>query len=80
MEQEDSADEEIPDENSGADSEDFEQTIDYRQTYTSMDERIPTPTPRERSASHLSQNISRELRKRVLSTDKKSYAGSFYLD
>ena len=77
--EEDSADEEIPDE--AQDSEDYEQTLDYRQTYTSIDERLPTPTPREKKThSFVSQNISRELRKRVLSTDKKSFAGSFLIN
>ena len=49
MFQEDSADEEIPDE--AQDSEDYEHTIDYKETYTSLDEHIPTPTPREKKST-----------------------------
>ena len=81
MRDEDSADEEIPDENSD-DSEDYEKTLDYKNTYTSIDEHIPTPTPREKkSASFISGkgNISRELRKRVMSTDRKSIRNSSFL-
>ena len=48
--EEDSADEQIPDENS-EESEDFERTLEYRQTYTSIDEHIPTPTPREKKSA-----------------------------
>ena len=75
-----SADEEIPDENTD-DSEDYEKTLDYKNTYTSMDEHIPTPTPREKkkSLSFISGNISRELRKRVMSTDRKSINNNSFL-
>jgi len=73
MSQEESADEEIPDENLSQETENFEETIVYRNTYSSIDEHLPTPTRREKkSSSFISQNITRELRKRVLSTDRKS--------
>ena len=80
MVDEDSADEEIPDENTD-DSEDYEKTLDYKNTYTSIDEHIPTPTPREKkkSLSFISGNIARELKKRVMSTDRKSFSNNSFL-
>lgn len=76
MENEESADEEIPNESSVVETEDdCEKTLEYRATYTSLDERLPTPTPKERkkSTSFIGTNVSRELRKRVLSTHNKQH-------
>ena len=74
MEDGESADEEIPNESSMLETEeDLEKTLEYRATYTSLDERLPTPTPKERkkTSSFIGVNVSRELRKRVLSTHNK---------
>ena len=76
MQNDESADEEIPNESSNIETEeDCEKTLEYRGTFPSMDERLPTPTPREKkkSTSFIGMNVSRELRKRVLSTHNKQH-------